>query len=298
MEYRQFGNTDMKVSVLGFGGSEFGFQGVTPETATQLLNSAVDAGLNTIDTASAYLESERLIGGAIANRRNDFYLFTKCGATDGFTRSDWSRAGILGQLEQSLKNLQTDYVDLLQLHSCSAEILKEGEAIAALQEARERGLTRYIGYSGDGRDALFAIGTGVFDTLQTSMSIADQESIDLLLPAAQKRNMGVIAKRPVANAAWRTGKRPASAYHHAYYDRLVKLDYDFLKLPLSEAIGIALRFTLSQPGVHTAIVGTTRPERWQENAASLEPGLLSEAEIKKIRSRWQEVATASWGGEV
>ena len=298
MEYRKFGDTDMTVSILGFGGSEFGFHGVTQETATKLLNSAVDAGLNTIDTASAYLESEKLIGGAIGNRRKDFYLFTKCGATDGFTRSDWSRAGILGQIEQSLKNLQTDYLDLIQLHSCSAETLREGEAIAALQEARERGWARYIGYSGDGRDALFAIETGVFDTLQTSISIADQESIDLLLPEAQKCNMGVIAKRPVANAAWRTGTRPENAYYQPYYDRLVELDYDFLKLPVSEAVAIALRFTLSQSGVHTAIVGTTQPERWQENAASLEAGRLSEAEIQKVRRRWQEVATASWTGQV
>jgi aryl-alcohol dehydrogenase-like predicted oxidoreductase len=297
MEYRKFGDTDMQVSVLGFGGSEFGFQGVTQETAARLLNSAVDAGLNVIDTASAYLESEKLIGGAIGNRRKDFHLFTKCGATDGFTRSDWSKAGILGQIEQSLKNLRTDYLDLIQLHSCSAETLKQGEAIEALREARERGLARYIGYSGDGHDALFAIETGAFDTLQTSVSIADQQSIDLLLPEAQKRRLGVIAKRPVANAAWRTGKRPESEYHHTYYDRLVKLDYDFLKLPLREAIGIALRFTLSQP-VHTAIVGTTQPERWQENAASLEAGRLSEGEIARIRARWQEVASESWVGQV
>ena len=298
MEYRQFGNTDMRVSVLGFGGSEFGFHGVTQETATKLLNSAVDAGLNTIDTASAYLESEKLIGGAIANRRKDFYLFTKCGATDGFTRSDWSRAGILSQIEQSLRNLQTDYLDLIQLHSCSAETLREGEAIAALQEARERGWARYIGYSGDGQDARFAIETGAFDTLQTSLSIADQQSIDLLLPEARKRNMGVIAKRPVANAAWRTGKRPENAYYQPYYDRLVELNYDFLKLPLREAVATALRFTLSQPSVHTAIVGTTQPERWQENAASLEAGALPEAEVQQIRRRWQEVADESWVGQV
>lgn len=298
MEYRQFGNTDMRVSILGFGGSEFGFHGVTQETATRLLNSAVDAGLNTIDTASAYLESEKLIGGAIGNRRKDFYLFTKCGATDGFTRSDWSRAGILSQIEQSLRNLQTDYLDLIQLHSCSAETLRQGEAIAALQEARERGLARYIGYSGDGHDALFAIETGAFDTLQTSISIADQQSIDLLLPEARKRNMGVIAKRPVANAAWRTGQRPENPYYQPYYDRLVVLDYDFLKSPLREAVATALRFTLSQPGVHTAIVGTTQPERWQENAASLEAGALPEAEIQKIRSRWKDVAKASWIGQV
>jgi aryl-alcohol dehydrogenase-like predicted oxidoreductase len=297
MEYRKFGKTDMKVSVLGFGGAEIGFEGVTQEDVTTLLNSAIDAGLNVIDSAAAYLVSEQLIGNAIAGRRKDFYLFTKCGAVDGFTRADWSKAGILDHIGQSLKSLQTDYLDLIQLHSPSTEVLKKGEAIEALQEAKERGLVRYIGYSGDGEDALFAIETGVFDTLQTSVSIADQQSIELLLPKAQELELGVIAKRPVANAAWRTGEKPKNAYHHAYWDRLVELDYDFLKLPLSEAVAIALRFTLSHP-VHTAIVGTTNPGRWQENAKSLEAGALSQDEINKIRSRWQAVADSSWVGQV
>lgn len=297
MEYRKFGKTDMEVSVLGFGGAEIGFEGVTQEDVTALLNSAIDAGLNVIDSAAAYLVSEQLIGNATRGRRKDFYLFTKCGAFDGFARTDWSKAGILSHIEQSLQSFKTDYLDLIQLHSPSTEVLKKGEAIAALQEAKERGLARYIGYSGDGDDALFAIETGAFDTLQTSVSIADQQSIELLLPRARELGLGVIAKRPVANAAWRTGEKPKNAYHHAYWERLVKLDYDFLKLPVSEAVAIALRFTLSQP-VHTAIVGTTNPGRWQENAKSLAAGPLAQAEIDKIRARWKAVADASWVGQV
>lgn len=297
MEYRKFGKTDLNVSVLGFGGAEIGFEGVTQEEVTKLLNSAIDAGLNVIDSAAAYLVSEQLIGNAIAGRRKDFYLFTKCGAFDGFARTDWSKAGILGHIEQSLQSLQTDYLDLIQLHSPSTEVLKKGEAIEALQEAKERGLARYIGYSGDGEDARFAIETGVFDTLQTSVSIADQQSIELLLPKAQELGLGVIAKRPVANAAWRTGEKPKNAYHQVYWERLVKLDYDFLQLPVTEAVATALRFTLSHP-VHTAIVGTTNPGRWQENARSLAAGALSQAEIAKIRARWKEVADASWVGQV
>jgi aryl-alcohol dehydrogenase-like predicted oxidoreductase len=108
----------------------------------------------------------------------------------------------------------------------------------------------------------------------------------------------VIAKRPVANAAWRTGKKPVSAYHHPYWERLQKLDYDFLHGELAESVAIALRFTLSQPGVHTAIVGTTKPGRWRENAEVLEAGALPQSEIDKIRARWREVADESWGGEV
>lgn len=298
MEKRQFGNTDMQVSVLGFGGAEIGFENPTVATVAELLNSALDEGLNVIDSAAAYLVSEQLIGQAVANRRKDFYLFTKCGAVEGFAKTDWSKAGILSHIETSLKNLQTDYLDLIQLHSCGIDELSKGEVIDALQIARDKGYARYIGYSGDNEAARFAIETGAFDTLQTSISIADQQGIDLTLPLARERNMGVIAKRPVANAVWRTGQKPVSAYHHPYWERIQKLDYDFLQGDLSESVAIALRFTLSQPGVHTAIVGTTKPGRWRENAEMLEAGALPQGEIDKIRARWKEVADESWGGEV
>lgn len=298
MDKRQLGRTDMQVSVLGFGGSEIGYQNVTQDGVTEMLNAALDAGLNVIDTASAYQESERLIGNAVRNRRDDFYLFTKCGATDGFTRSDWSKKGIFEQIEQSLKDLQTDYVDLIQLHSCDRDILEKGEAIEAVQEAREKGYARYIGYSGDSRDALFAIETGVFDTLQTSISIADQEAIELTLPVAREKGMGVIVKRPIANAAWKTGKKPDDSYHYTYWERLQKLDYAFLKDGLKKSIATALRFTFSIDGIGTMIVGTTKPGRWKENAEILEAGQLSQEELQKIRVRWKEVADESWVGQV
>ena len=87
--------------------------------------------------------------------------------------------------------------------------------------------------------------------------------------------MGVIAKRPIANAAWKEDHKPIDSYQHTYWDRLRKLDYEFIRgRPLEQSIAHALRFTLSVPGVHTAIVGTTKPERWQENAKLLEAGLL------------------------
>ena len=135
--------------------------------------------------------------------------------------------------------------------------------IAALQKAREKGYTRYIGYSGDGQAAKFAIECGAFDSLQTSVSIFDQEAIDLTLPLARERQMGVIAKRPIANAVWRYPTRPENAYHQTYWDRAQKLKYDFLQGDPQQAAGDALRFTLSVPGVCTAIVGTKNPDRWR-----------------------------------
>jgi aryl-alcohol dehydrogenase-like predicted oxidoreductase len=299
MEKRRLGKTDMNVSVLGFGGSEIGYERASPETVAELLNSALDAGLNVIDTAECYYNSEELIGQTVSNRRKEFYLFTKCGHPHGMeSGANWSKDSILASIERSLDRLKTDRLDLVQLHSCSESELRKGEVIEALQTARERGHTRYIGFSGDSRAAHFAVECGAFDTLQTSISIADQEAIDLTLPSAREKQMGVIAKRPIGNAAWKTGHRPIDSYHHEYWERLRKLNYDFLHDDLEKSISIALRFTLSLPGVHTAIVGTKKPERWEQNAKLLEEGPLEEAKFHKIRERWEECAPRTWIGQI
>ena len=300
MEKRRLGKTDMDVSVLGFGGAEIGFESASPEAVEKLLKSALDAGLNVVDTGECYRGSEELIGQAVSDRREDFYLFTKCGHPHGMESSaNWSQASLLQSIERSLGRLKTDRLDIVHLHSCSESELRKGEAITALQTARERGYTRYIGYSGDSRAAHFAVECGAFDTLQTSISIADQEAIELTVPLAHKKRMGVIAKRPIANAAWKTGHKPIQGYHHEYWERLRKLNYEFLRnADLEKAIGIALRFTLSVPGVHTAIVGTKKPERWQENSKLLEAGPLSEPEFHAIRHRWEEYAPRIWIGQI
>ena len=296
MERRRLGGTDMQASVLGFGGSEIGYQRVSAKTVSRLLDGALDAGLNVVDTAECYEDSEVLIGRAIGKRRRDYHLFTKCGHGGGWSRADWRPAALLKSIERSLQRLVTDHVDLVQLHSCSLAVLRKGDVIAALERARERGWTRYIGYSGDGEAARFAVECGRFDTLQTSVSIADQEAIELTLPLARARSVGVIAKRPIANAAWRYARKPAEPYYQPYWTRLRALDYDFLRGEAPAAT--ALRFTLSVPGVHTAIVGTTRPERWAENAALLKAGSLAAVDFERIRARWRAVAAPSWEGQV
>ena len=172
METRRFGKTDMRVSVLGFGGAEIGFERVAPEAVARLLGDALDAGLNVIDTAECYLQSEELIGLAVASRRGDYYLFTKCGHPEGPSAEDWRPESLLRSIERSLQRLKTDRLDLVQLHSCSEDELRKGDVVTALQRAREKGYTRYIGYSGDGPAARYAIICGAFDTLQTSVSIA------------------------------------------------------------------------------------------------------------------------------
>lgn len=292
------GKTDMDVSVLGFGGSEIGYQRVSAKTVARLLGGALDAGLNVIDTAECYEDSEELIGKALGERRREVYLFSKCGHARAEARSDWRPGALLRSIERSLRRLATDHLDLIQLHSCGLEVLQRGDAITALESARSRGWTRYIGYSGDGEAARWAVESGRFDTLQTSVSIADQEAIELTLPAARAAGLGVIAKRPLANVAWRYARKPAEAYYQEYWERLRKLDYPFLPGKGDAAVKTALRFTLGVPGVHTAIVGTTKPDRWRQNAALLGDGRLPEAERERIRARWKAVAPPSWEGQI
>lgn len=298
MEKGKLGNTDMSVSILGFGASEIGYERTPLRTVRELLNKALDNGLNVIDTAECYEASEELIGNAVGKRRKDYYLFTKCGHERGWGQPDWRPSSLEKTFNRSLKRLKTDYVDLIQLHTCSEEELRKGDVIEALRRARDKGISRYVGYSGDGQAALYAVTCGAFDILQTSVSIAEQEALDLALPEAANRNIGVIAKRPLANVAWHNGNRPpGDPYAQLYWERLQKLSYDFLSQNLRESVALALRFTLSVPGVHTAIVGTAKPGRFAENAAALKAGPLPNDLFVSIRNRWLQVAQPGWVGQ-
>jgi aryl-alcohol dehydrogenase-like predicted oxidoreductase len=292
MERRQFGKTDMRVSVLGFGASEIGFGEADQQTVDRLLREALDAGLNVIDTGECYRNSEEMIGRAVSNRRDHYYLFTKCGHPHGAeSGANWSQESLLESIQRSLRRLQIDRLDIVHLHSCDETVLRKREAITALQTARERGYTRYIGYSGDGAAAHYAAECGAFDSLQISITIADQEALEMTLPLAREREMGVIAKRSVANVAWKTNHKPPNGYHREYWERLRKLNYPFQQTSnLDKTVSIALRFALAVSGVHTAIAGTTKPERWKQNTALLEAGPLKREQFQEIRDRWCDVA--------
>ncbi len=307
IEYRTLGKTGLKVSALGLGGSEIGYNEVAQKTVDKILGAALDSGINVIDTAECYANGEQLFGSALGRRRADVILMTKCGhaplasASDrasGYAQPDWQPAMLSASIDRSLKNLKTDYVDLMQFHSPPAETLRDDRVINVLTRARDAGKTRFIGYSGDSDDAIVAVEMGIFDTLQISLNIADQEAIDRVLPKAVAARMGVIVKRPIANAAWRSGtKPPADWYSQPYWDRLQKLGYDFLGRDLEDAVDVALRFTLGTAGVSTAIVGTTRVERVAQNIAHASAGPLPAADYDAIRARWRQVARPDWTGQ-
>jgi len=285
----------MEVGVLGFGTSEIGYGSASQVEIDQILNEALDSGLNVIDTAECYVDSEEKIGKAVSHRRDEFFLFSKTGHSSGFSEPDWDIGMMELQIDRSLKRLKTDYLDLIQLHSCPLELLKQGDVIEVLERARDSGKVRFIGSSGDNEAALFAVECGRFDALQTSCNIADQESIDLFLPMVKEKGMGVIVKRPIANAAWIKKQSPGE-YGHEYRLRLEKLAYPFLNESNEVAIGKALNFALAQPGTCTAIVGTERPGRYQANLRSMKENPISAEEVEAIRQRWMAVREDDWVG--
>jgi aryl-alcohol dehydrogenase-like predicted oxidoreductase len=294
---RTLGRTGIDVSEVGFGAAEMGYEAVGERVAAELLSTVLDAGVNLIDTAECYGESEELIGRVLAGRRNDFHLLTKCGHASGLPTPDWSQDTLKGNLERSLKRLRTDRVDILLLHSCSEAQLREGAVIEPLLEARTGGKTRFIGYSGDAEALRAAVEIDAFDIIELSVNVADQQAIDSALPEATKRGLGVIAKRPIANAAWKLRDRPPSEYARPYFVRLQQLRYRFQELDTPQAVATALAFTLSVPGIHSAVMGTKSPERLRQNLEIAAEWQRWKGEYEAIRARWTEVAKKDWIGQ-
>ena len=302
MEKRRLGRTGLMVTPLGLGTSEIGYQLETGTDVSALLNEFLDDGLNLIDTAECYVDAEEKIGKAVGHRRNEFVLLTKTGHAYELDGEDWDPAVMEIGLERSLRNLQTDHVDVLQIHSCSLATLEKGDVIEVLKKAKEQGKTKFLGFSGDGEAAKWAVESGIFDTLQTSLNIADQEALDLTLPTAAQKDMGVILKRPVANGAWLGVDAPRSNYQSVYWQRLKELDYPFLRKPDDPMWPVnpfetALRFSIFTPGVSTAIVGTKSSGRWRENAEIIAKGPLGPAPYLEIRAKWKAVAKPDWVGQ-
>lgn len=327
IEKRHFGKTDMVVSALGLGGAEIGYESATDRAVDGILGEALDAGINVIDTAAMYPNSEEIVGRALRGRRNSFLLFTKCGAElppkstiAGFmARAHRKARNVLGaggdggpywyapfywhprvlrwNIEQSLIRLRTDRLDLIQLHSCSEDTLRRGDVIEVLKRARETGKARYIGYSGDGPAALYAIRCGQFDAVQTSINIADQEAIERTVPLAAERGMGVIAKRPIANGVWTYLEKPENPHLHAYWIRLRELCYDCLRDDGARGFEMALRFTLAVPGVSTAIVGTAALAHFRQNVTFATAGRLDQREFDAVRLHWRRMARPDWIGQ-
>jgi aryl-alcohol dehydrogenase-like predicted oxidoreductase len=316
IEQRYFGNTGLKVGVLGLGTWELGFSKTNDNIVGSILDAAADAGINVLDSAAMYGDAEDLLGRLLIGRRDRFLIFTKCGhywpKLSGLSRLlrrierdagkmlgrpplEWHPKTLQQTIGESLRRLRTDRIDLIQLHSCSLELLKRGDVILALQRAREAGNVRYIGYSGDGAAAAFAVNCGAFDAIQISVNIADQQAIDDIVPRALSAGLGIIAKRPIANAVWRNSELPQDPYMQDYWQRIAALNYGFIGT--SDAVAKALRFTL-MAGVHTAIVGTTSLHHMRSNIEAVRKLGAGDPDYEEIRRRWREIAPPNWVGKM
>ncbi len=289
MIYRNFGNTELKISALGFGAGEIGDFAISEKDSEKILNTVLDFGINLIDTARGYYASEERIGKYISHRRNEFILSTKVGyGIEGY--ADWSYDIILAGVDNALRVMKTDYLDIVHLHSCDLNILKRGEVIDALHKTIEQGKVKVAAYSGENEELKFAVDSNAFGSIQTSVNICDQIDIDGSIKKAKEKNMGVIAKRPIANAPWRFSERPVGRYVEEYWQR-----WKTMNLPESENwLDTFLRFTVFANGVDTAIVGTTNIEHLKLNIKMIEKGPLPEDLYQIIRSGFNP----AWRGEV
>lgn len=287
METRRLGRTDMDVSWLGFGAARIATDTGSPAEAEALLNALLDSGVNYIDTAECYGESEETLGKYLSHRRDEYWLTTKCGHAAGdVTAPEWTADAVTQSVDQSLRRMQTDYLDLVHIHTCEADVLRRGDVLRALQDAQQAGKTRYIGFSGDNEVALEAIGMGVFATLLTSFNVVDQRGLDKVLPAAEAAGMGIIAKRPIANAAF---NRPASPYDYAdaYWERA-----QHFTLPEgapADGATLALRFCHSFDYIDTAIVGIDSIDQLAANVRDVAAGPLPTAVLSSLREQFQAV---------
>ncbi len=282
MQRRPFGNTGFFVSPLGLGAGQIGGAELDEAVVGKLLNTALDLGINLIDTARGYGLSEERIGRHLAHRRSEFVLSTKVGyGVPGF--DDWTYDCIIAGVEQALRHLQTDVLDIVHLHSCPLATLHANGVIDALEKTREQGKIRIAAYSGENQELAWAIASNRFGSVECSVNLFDQLSLAEMLPDAAARGMGVIAKRPMGNAPWRHATQPHGDYCEVYWQRLQELAYDLGALDWDEA---ALRFSAFAPGVCSAIVGTTSIDRLRHNVALVEKGALSAEIVAILRARF------------
>lgn len=293
MEMRQLGNTGLEVSRLGMGLSELGSHLTLAQKgeAGRLLNIALDHGINFLDMAACYGTAEELVGKTIAPRRDEVILATKAGHVVGdYGGPAWTAETIRHSIERSLRRTEAGHLDLVQLHSCSVAVLEQGDVIQALLDAKQAGKTRFIGYSGDNDAAQWAVEHGVFDTLETSFSLVDQQARERLFPLAQGKGMGVIAKRPIANAAW--GKKKSPSMYAREYHRRAQIMADMGPIPEApdNAIVLALGYVLAYDAVDTAIVGTSDPQHLQSNIRWLSEEIpIPQEAVAELERRFDEV---------
>jgi aryl-alcohol dehydrogenase-like predicted oxidoreductase len=287
---KTLGRTGLQVTTLGFGALELRgmVAGVgrplTPGQPERILNAVLDAGINYIDVAVDYGEAEEHIGRCISGRRQEFFLASKCGCPLDVTRfspgertkfgvplprlHDYSRQNIIDACHQSLRRLKTDYLDVLQFHFSPARAVLEHErAVQTLEGLKRAGKIRFLGCSSILPNVADHIAMGVFDVFQIPYSALQPEHESAIADAAET-GAGIVIRGGVARGEPGEGQGSADVWRLWGQARMDDWLEDM------SATEFMLRFTITNPDVHTTIVGTLNPAHLQENVAAVLKGPL------------------------
>lgn len=286
------GRTGLTVTKLGYGAMELRgvdhFPRLSAKQASTLLNGVLDAGINYIDTSPDYGYSEQLIGEQLARRRSEFFLASKCGCpierpdVPHAQRKphDFSRTNVRAGVEQSLRLMKTDYLDVVQFHiSPSRAVLHANDSIAELLSLRTEGKLRFIGISATLPELPEHIAMGVFEVIQVPYSVVEREHEALIHQAAQ-RGAGIVIRGGVARGIMVKDESVIDEYpaflqaaFRARRQRWQQARVDDLLHGMT-AMEFMLRFTLSNPDMSTTIVGTANPAHLAANATVAAKGPL------------------------
>jgi aryl-alcohol dehydrogenase-like predicted oxidoreductase len=286
----------MDVTTLGYGAMELRNTGSDPSfteaDAEKVLNAVLDAGINFIDTSIDYGRSEELIGKYISNRRDEYFLASKCGCVPGGRDHVHTAANIRAGVENSLRLLKTDHLDLVQFHRSLAprEFSEEG----ALEEAlklKEEGKVRFVGVSATLPNLLPQVQMGVFDEFQIPYSALQRDHEDAIARASAA-GAGIVIRGGVARGA------PSDWDNRTYYmistddmrDRWDEARLDELLGGMSR-MEFILRFTLSHPDLDTTIVGTRNIDHLKENIAAAKKGPLPPDILAEAKRRLSEAGS-------
>ncbi len=255
---------------------------------------AIDHGINYIDTAECYGNCEEMIGDILHTRQNECFVFTKCGHAQDLPGENWSISTLELSVDRSLKRLRRDQLDLLALHSCPLEILQRGEVLEFLGRMKKKGKVKYIGCSADGEAALYAMKSYPIDVLQCTINFIDQQAIAKLLPVTKELGLGVLAKRPIANAIWTSKDKPSDPWLLPYWDRWQQVNFKPEEYGCVSITELAIRFLLTLDSLHGVLLGVTKIEHLIENIAHLSAGPLEDESFLKIKERWLEISGGTW----
>lgn len=319
MEYRELGRTGWKVSALSFGAWAIGgtWGAVDDQESLTALHRALDLGVNFFDTADVYGDgrSERLLAQLRRERPQEFYVATKAGRRlSPHVAAGYSPQNLTAFVERSLKNLEAEAIDLLQLHCPPTDVYYMPEVFGVLDDLVSAGKLRYYGVSVEKvEEALKAIEYPNVQSVQIIFNILRQRPADLFFSEAQRRRVGILARVPLASGLLSGKFTRASTFasddHRAFnrhgesFDRgetFSGLDYE-MGLQAVEALRrlvprhwtmtqLALRWILMFPAVTCAIPGAKRPAQVEENLAATDLPPLSEATMAGIRDLYDQYA--------